>query len=58
MQYSDEKQRWYNSYVPTRIYLAKEDEEETFVGLEDENEINEVFEEFKERNKEIFDFID
>ena len=40
------------------LKMEKEDEEETFVGLEDENEINEVFEEFKERNKEIFDFID
>ena len=40
------------------LKMEKEDEEETFVGLEDENEINEVFEEFKERNKEIFYFID
>ena len=40
------------------LKMEKEDEEETFVGLEDENEIKEVFEEFKERNKEIFDFID
>ena len=35
------------------LKMEKEDEEETFVGLEDETEINEVFEEFKERNKEI-----
>ena len=40
------------------LKMEVEDEEETFVGLEDENEINEVFEEFKSRNKEIFDFAD
>ena len=40
------------------LKMEVEDDEETFVGLEDENEINEVFEEFKSRNKEIFDFAD
>lgn len=40
------------------LKMEKNDEEETFVGLEDEKEINEVFEEFKSRNQEIFDFID
>ena len=40
------------------VYLKKEDDEETFVGLDDEKEINEVFEEFKTRNKEIFEFVD
>ena len=29
MQYSEEKQRWYNNYVPNRIYLAADDAEET-----------------------------
>jgi len=40
------------------LRIESEDEEDTFVGLEDENEINEVFEAFKERNKENFDFED
>ena len=40
------------------LKMEKNDEEETFVGLEDEKEINEVFEEFKSRNQEIFDFVD
>lgn|SRR5574344_2021213 len=40
------------------LKMEKEDEEETFVGLEDEKEINQVFEEFKERNKENFEFVD
>lgn len=40
------------------LKMEVEDDEETFIGLEDEDEINEVFEEFKSRNKEIFDFAD
>ena len=40
------------------LKMEVEDDEETFIGLEDEDEINEVFEEFKSRNKEIFDFTD
>ena len=40
------------------LRMEEEDEEETFVGLEDEDEINAVFEEFKEKNKENFDFED
>lgn len=40
------------------LKIEEDEEEETFVGLEDEKEINEVFEAFKERNKEIFDFED
>lgn len=35
-----------------------ENEEENFIAVEDENELNEVFEEFKNRNKENFDFVD
>ena len=38
--------------------MEQEEDEETFVGLEDEAEINAVFEEFKEKNKENFDFED
>lgn len=40
------------------LKMEKEEDEETFIGLDDENEINEVFEEFKTRNKEIFEFVD
>ena len=40
------------------LKMEQEDEEDTFVGLEDEDEINAVFEEFKEKNKENFDFED
>lgn len=40
------------------LKMEKDEDEETFVGLDDENEINEVFEEFKTRNKEIFEFVD
>ena len=40
------------------LKVEKTDEDESFIGLDDENEINEVFEEFKSRNKEIFDFVD
>lgn len=40
------------------LKMEQEDDEETFVGLDDEKEINEVFEEFKTRNKEIFEFVD
>ena len=40
------------------LKMEVEDDEETFVGLDDEKEIDEVFEEFKSRNKEIFDFAD
>lgn len=53
MQYSDEKQRWYNSYVPTRIYLAKEDEEETatenVVLFYDENSLDDCSVEEKKK---------
>ena len=38
--------------------MEKNDEEETFVGLDDENEVNEVFNVFKEKNKENYDFVD
>ena len=40
------------------LKMEHEDEEDTFVGLDDEEEINAVFEEFKEKNKENFDFED
>ena len=40
------------------LRMESEEDEDTFVGLEDEAEINEVFEAFKERNKENFDFED
>lgn len=40
------------------LRMEKNDEEETFVGLEDEKEVNEVFDVFKEKNKENYEFID
>ena len=40
------------------LKMEKTEDDETFIGLEDEKEINAVFEEFKSRNKEIFDFVD
>lgn len=40
------------------LRLESEEDEDTFIGLDDENEINEVFEAFKERNKENYDFED
>ena len=40
------------------LKMEQEEDEDTFVGLDDEAEINAVFEEFKEKNKENFDFED
>lgn len=40
------------------LRMEKNDEGETFVGLEDEKEVNEVFDVFKEKNKENYEFID
>jgi len=40
------------------LRMEKNDEEETFVGLDDEKEVNEVFDLFKEKNKENYEFID
>ena len=40
------------------LRLESNEEEDTFIGLDDEAEINEVFEAFKERNKENYDFED
>ena len=40
------------------LEMVAEEEEDTFVGLEDETEINAVFDAFKEKNKENFDFED
>ena len=35
-----------------------EEEEKNFIPVEDEDELNQVYDIFKERNKENFDFID
>ena len=40
------------------LKIEPEEDEDTFVGLEDEDEINKVFERFKEKNEGIFDFED
>lgn len=40
------------------LKTESDEEEDTFVGLDDEAEINAVYEEFKEKNKENFDFED
>jgi len=40
------------------LRMERNDEEETFVGLENETEVNEVFDVFKEKNKENYEFID
>jgi len=40
------------------LKMEVEDETENFIPVEDEQELNEVYDEFKERNKENFDFID
>ena len=40
------------------LKVEQEENEDTFVGLEDETEINAVFDVFKEKNKENFDFED
>lgn len=40
------------------LRLESEGEEENFIPVEDENELNDVFESFKDRNKENFDFVD
>jgi uncharacterized protein YrzB (UPF0473 family) len=40
------------------LRLEAEGEEENFIPVEDEKELNDVFESFKERNKENFDFVD
>lgn len=40
------------------LKVESEDDEDTFVGLEDEAEVNAVFDVFKEKNKENFDFED
>ena len=34
------------------------EEEENFIPVEDEDELNQVYDIFKERNKENFDFVD
>jgi len=40
------------------LKVESEEDEDTFVGLEDEDEVNAVFDVFKEKNKENFDFED
>jgi len=40
------------------LRLEKDGEEENFVSVDSEEEINKVFEIFKERNADDFDFVD
>ena len=40
------------------LRMEGNEEEESFVGLDDEKEVNAVFEVFKEKNKENYEFID
>ncbi len=40
------------------LKMEVENEEENFIAVEDEDELNKVYDIFKERNKENFDFVD
>lgn len=40
------------------LRIEVDGEEENFIAIEDEEELNKVFDLFKERNKENFDFVD
>ena len=40
------------------LKMETNEEEENFIPVEDEDELNQVYDIFKERNKENFDFID
>lgn len=40
------------------LKMEVEDENENFIPVEDEEELNKVYDLFKERNKENFDFVD
>ena len=40
------------------LKMEVEDESENFIPVDDEDELNQVYDLFKERNKENFDFID
>ena len=40
------------------LKMEVEDENENFIPVEDEKELNDVYDLFKERNKENFDFVD
>ena len=40
------------------LKMEADDEVENFIAVEDEKELNEVYDLFKERNKENFDFVD
>ena len=40
------------------LKMEASEEEENFIPVEDEDELNQVYDIFKERNKENFDFVD
>ncbi|MBE5812885.1 MAG: DUF1292 domain-containing protein [Clostridiales bacterium] len=40
------------------LKMEADEEQENFIPVEDEEELNEVYDLFKERNKENFDFVD
>jgi len=40
------------------LKMEANEEEENFIPVEDEDELNQVYDIFKERNKENFDFVD
>ena len=40
------------------LKMEETEEEENFIPVEDEDELNKVYDLFKERNKENFDFVD
>ena len=40
------------------LRIEVDGEEENFITIDDEDELNKVFDLFKERNKENFDFVD
>ena len=40
------------------LKMEADEENENFIPVEDEEELNKVYELFKERNKENFDFVD
>jgi len=40
------------------LKMEADEEQENFIPVEDEEELNEVYDLFKKRNKENFDFVD
>jgi hypothetical protein len=40
------------------LKMESDDEVENFIAVDDEKELNDVYDLFKERNKENFDFVD